>query len=162
MFPHPSQYEIPYLFPTFSWLDDPHSLPILHEIVWNLFTCREYFEMLDMVFCQFSSVYGQMYHFLLNINEFELYIFHTFENMKFSTFSWLFDPFPNLCWLCQPIPYLSKALKYWNLIPDLLKTFPTCENPVYRNLWQWHHRFFQAKHVNINMIGVIPYTNSSE
>ncbi len=38
------------------------------------------------------------------------YIFHTFENIKFPTFSWLFDSFPNPSWLCQPIPYLFKAL----------------------------------------------------
>ncbi len=43
-FPHPSQNEIPYIFPTYSWLDNPYSLPILHEIVWNIFTYREYFK----------------------------------------------------------------------------------------------------------------------
>ncbi len=44
---YPSQNDIPYLFPTYSWLDDPYFLPILHEIVWNIFTYREYFKILD-------------------------------------------------------------------------------------------------------------------
>ncbi len=62
---------------------------------------------------------------------FELsYIFHIFENMKFPTFSWLFDPFPNPLWLCKPIPYLFKAFKFFNLIPDFFKIFPPCGNPV--------------------------------
>ncbi len=130
VFPHPSQNEITYLFPTFSWLDGPHSLPILHEIVWNLFTYREYFKILDtkghvfltIWFCLWSNI--PFFVFELS------YIFHTFENTKFPTFSWLFDPFPNHSGLCQPIPYLFKALKHLNLIPDFFKIFPTLGNPV--------------------------------
>ncbi len=56
-------------------------------------------------------------------------IFHTFENMKFPTFYWPFDPFPNPSWLCQPIPYVFKALKIWNMIPDIFNIFPTRGNP---------------------------------
>ncbi len=40
------------------------------------------------------------------------WIFHNFENLKFPTFSWPFDPFPNPSWLCQPIPYLFKTLNF--------------------------------------------------
>ncbi len=36
------------------------------------------------------------------MNEFCV-ISHTFARMKFPTFHWLIDPFPNLFWLCQPI-----------------------------------------------------------
>ncbi len=132
MFPHPSQNEIPYLFPTFSRLDGPHSLPILHEIVWNRFTYGEYFKniwyertcfFLTIWFCLWSNI---------PLLIFELsYIFHIFRNMKFPTFSWLFHPFPNPSWLCQPIPYLFKALKKLNLIPDFFKIFPTSVKPDY-------------------------------
>ncbi len=63
-FPHHIQNEIPNLFSTFSWLYDPYSLPILHEIVWNHFTYREYFKILDtrgynfltILFCLCSNI----------------------------------------------------------------------------------------------------------
>ncbi len=41
----------------------------------------------------------------------------------------LIDPFPNPSWPCQPIPYLSKALKKWTLIPDFFKVSLTSGNP---------------------------------
>ncbi len=62
---------------------------------------------------------------------FELsYIFHTFENMKFPTFSWPFDPFPKPSWLCQPIPYLFKALKKLIWFLTFSRFFPTRGNTV--------------------------------
>ncbi len=70
-------------------------------------------------FKQFGSVCGQISPFVFELS----YIFHTLENMKFPTFSWLFDPFPNPFWFCQPIPYVFKALKILNLIPDFFKIF---------------------------------------
>ncbi len=57
-------------------------------------------------------------------------IFHAGENINFPTFSWLFEPFPNPSLLCQPIPYLYKALTNLHLIPDFFKIFPTRGNPV--------------------------------
>ncbi len=76
----------------------------------------------------------------LVLSVFELsYIFHTFENMKFPTFSWLFDPFPNPSWLCQPIPYLFQALKNLNLIPDFFKIFLTRGNPASNEfVYMWY------------------------
>ncbi len=127
LFPHPSQNKIPYFF----LADGPHSLPILHEIVWNLFTCREYFKILDkrgrFFFTIWFCLWSNIPFFIFELS----YIFHTFENMKFPTFSWLFYPFPNPSWLCPQIPYLFRALKNLNLIPDFFKIFPTSGNPVY-------------------------------
>ncbi len=49
----PIKYNVPTPFPEWNSLPFPyffltwwHSLPILHEIVWNLFTNREYFKIL--------------------------------------------------------------------------------------------------------------------
>ncbi len=99
------------------------------------FTYREYFKILDtrglfffltIWFCLWSNI--PLFLFELS------YIFHTFENLKFPTFSWLFYPFPNPSWLCQQISYLFKALKNVknvNLIPDFFKIFPTRGNPAF-------------------------------
>ncbi len=62
--PHHTLNDILYLFPTFSWLYDPHFLPILHKIVWNRFTYREYIKILDtrgysfltIWFCLWSNI----------------------------------------------------------------------------------------------------------
>ncbi len=133
-FPHPSQNEFPFLFPTYSWLDDPYSLPILHEIVWNIFyfTYKEYFKILDIRGYGFLtiSVLSVVKYPIFCFNELS-YIFSTPLKTKFPTFSWLFNPFPNLTWLCQPIPYLFKALKNWNLIHDFYMIFITYGNPVH-------------------------------
>ncbi len=95
------------------------------------FTYREYFKILE------TRGHFFFYNLVLSVVKyllfvFELsYIFHTFKNMKFPTFSWLFDPFPNPSWLCQPILYLCKALKHFNLIPDFFKSVRTRGNPAY-------------------------------
>ncbi len=116
-------------FPTFSWLNGPHSLPILHEIMWNLFTYREYFKILDTRGHGFLKIWFSVWS-NIPLFVFELsYIFHSLKNMKFPTFSWLFDPFPNLSWLCQSIPHIFKALQNLNLIPDFFKIFQTNQNP---------------------------------
>ncbi len=108
VFPHPSQNEIPYLFPTFSWLDDiPYQFYMkLCEIFLLTENISKYCIQNHMFF--FNNLVPSVVKYLLFVFKLS-HIFHTFENMKFPTFSWLFDPFPNPSWLCQPIPYLFKA-----------------------------------------------------
>ncbi len=104
----------------FPWFYDPYFLPILHEIVWIIFTYREYFKILDTRGYSFLTIW-------LSVVKYHIYCFN---ELSFSTPSWPFDPFTNPSWLCQPIPYFFKALKKWNLIPDFFKIFPTSGNPV--------------------------------
>ncbi len=109
---HQCSHTLPRMkFPTISWLDGPHSLPILYEIVWNIFTYREYFKILD------TRVHGLFNNLALCVVKYPPFCFWIglyFPHLRkheIPYISWLFDPFPNPSWLCQPIPYLFKALK---------------------------------------------------
>ncbi len=105
VFPDPSQNEI----------------PLMAHIPYQFY----------MQLCEIFLLTENISKYWIQEDIFELsYIFHTFENMKFPTFSWLFDPFPNPSWLCQPIPHLCKALNNLNLILNFFKIFPTHGNPV--------------------------------
>ncbi len=94
----------------------------------EIVSLRAYFKILNTRGCFFLTIWFCLWSNVpLFVFEFS-YIFHTFENMKFLTFFWLFDRFPNTSRLCQPIPYLFKALKKSNLIPDFFKIFPNHGN----------------------------------
>ncbi len=108
VFPHPSQNENLYFFPDLMTHIPYKFCMKLCKIFLLTENISKYWIWENMVFHQFSSVCGQISHFLFQW--IQLYIFYTFENIKFSIFSWHFNPFPNPSWLCQPIPYLSKAL----------------------------------------------------
>ncbi len=110
---HHSINEIPYLFPTFSWLDDPYSLPILHEIVWNLFTNREYFKILDtggfsfltIWFCPWLNIV-----FIILTNWFFQHLWKHEIPYLFLTFWLISQPFLTLS--ANSIPFLGlKKLK---------------------------------------------------
>ncbi len=110
-------------FPTFSWLDGPHFLPILHEIVWNLFTYREYFKILDTrghVFLkQFGSVCSQT----------SLLLFLNWDIFSTPSKTWNSLHFPDFSPISQPFLTLSaNSLRFQGLkkylISDFLKIFP--------------------------------------
>ncbi len=84
------------------------------------------------------------------MNEFGV-ISHTFANMKFPSFPWLIDPFPNPSWLCQPIPDLFKSLKIelWFLI---FQDFPYQWEPWVHFPEGAIYRIRIFKHVLINKL----------
>ncbi len=71
---------------------------------------------LTIWFCLWSNIP----HFVFELS----YIFYTFENMKFPTFSWLFDPFHNPPWLCQTILYLFKTVIFLKSDSLIFQDFP--------------------------------------
>ncbi len=99
-FIHHTQNEIPYLFPTFSWLYDPYSLPILHEIVWNLFIYREYFKILDTRGNSFLTIWFCLWSNIIFI----VLMNWVFQRLWKHEISYLFLTF----WpISQPFPTLS-------------------------------------------------------
>ncbi len=93
----------------------------------EIFLLREYFKIFDMIghviFNNFVLSNVPLFVFELS------YIFHTFENMTCPKFSWLFDPLPNLSWLCQPIHYLFEDLNKFNSDSWLFQDFPYLWEP---------------------------------
>lgn len=92
----------------------PYSPPSLHEMLCEIISFTENFKISYILF-QWIVRYFQM-----------------FVSIKFPTFSKHFYPIS--------LPFLTYSkhfrtfsrLKIWNLVPDLLKMFPTCRNPVCR------------------------------
>ncbi len=101
--------KFPTLFPTISWLNGPHSLPILHEIVWNHFNYREYFKILD--------TWGHVFFNNLVLSVIK-YPFLFLICVIFSTPSktWNFLHFPDL-------------LIHFSTFTDFVNQFPTFSRP---------------------------------
>ncbi len=121
-------------FPTFSWLYDPYSLPILHEIVWNLFTYREYFKILNTRGYSFLTIWFYLWSNIMFIVLMNCVFQHIWKHeipYFFLTLWPISHPFPTLSanslpfqglkkmisdsWLFQYFPYQweSCIIEYW-------------------------------------------------
>ncbi len=97
-------------FPTFSllfsWLDGPHSLPILHEIVWNLFIYREYFKILDTRGRFFKN------NFVVSVVKYPPSLF----------LNWVIFSPPSETWNSLHFP---DFFTHFPILPDFVSQFPT-------------------------------------
>ncbi len=125
-FPEWNYLPIPYFFLTW-WSTFPTNF------TWN---CMKSFY-LQRIFqnigyertCFFNNLVLSVVKYPLFCFWIELYFPHLRKHKIpyiFLTFWPISQPFR----ICQPIPYLFKALKNLNLIPDFFKIFPTLGNPV--------------------------------
>ncbi len=131
VFPHPPQNEIPYVFPTFSRLYGPHSLPILYEIVWNHFYLQRIYQNIGYERTWFSNnlVLSVVTYHTFCFKELS-YIFHTFENMKFPKLFFYFlthsQPFLTLSANSLPFQGLKKFKTDSWLFQDFAYLWETC------------------------------------
>ncbi len=128
--PYPKWNSLP-----FPWLYDQYSLPILHEIVWNLFTYDQYFKILDTRgYDQYSLPILQ--EIVWNLFTCDQY-FKILDTRGYSFLTIWFCLWPNIIfivlmnWVFQhlwkhKIPHL---LTHFPTLPDFVSQFPTFSWP---------------------------------
>ncbi len=123
--PYPKWNSLP-----FPWLYDPYSLPIVHEIVWNLFNYREYVKILDtrgysfltIWFCLWSNII-----FIILMNRFFQHLWKHEIPYLFLTFWHISQPFLTLSANSLPFQGLKK-MKFDSL---LFQDFPYQWEPCF-------------------------------